>query len=119
MGNDISEEDDRGPLGVDVVIDEDYRKPLGVTLFNHRTDAPFQIKEGNQIALLVCESIVSPPLIKDNNLDKNVFIRDQNSTDSHLNSVIVEKWILEFNNKFEMKALFTVMFFIYLYFMHK
>jgi hypothetical protein len=35
MGNDISEEDDRGPLGVDVVIDEDYRKPLGVTLFNH------------------------------------------------------------------------------------
>jgi dUTP pyrophosphatase len=34
MGNDISEEDDHGPLGVDVVIDEDYRKPLSVTLFN-------------------------------------------------------------------------------------
>jgi dUTP pyrophosphatase len=73
MGNDISEEDDRGPLGVDVVIDEDYRKPLGVTLFNHWTDAPFQIEEVDQIALLVCESIVSPPLIEDNNLDKNVF----------------------------------------------
>lgn len=89
MGNDISEDDDRGPLGVDVVIDEDYRKPLGVTLFNHQTDAPFQIKEGDQIALLVCEAIVGPPLIKDNNLYKNVSNPDQNSTD--LESVIVEK----------------------------
>ncbi len=89
MGNDISEEDDHGPLGVDVVIDEDYRKPLSVTLFNQWTDAPFQIKEGDQIALLICKSIVGPPLIEDNNLDKNVSIPDQISTD--LECVIVEK----------------------------
>ncbi len=90
MGNNISDEDDWGPLSVDVIIDENYRKPLSVTLFNHGIDAPFQIEEGNQIALLICKSILCPLLIKVDHLDKNGSNLNQNTAD--LESVIVENW---------------------------
>jgi dUTP pyrophosphatase len=31
------------------VVDEDYRGPLGVVLFNH-ADVPFEVKQGDRIA---------------------------------------------------------------------
>jgi dUTPase len=84
MGKNISDEDDRGPLGVNVVVDEDICEPLSVTLFNHRTNAPFQIKEGDQIAILICESIVCPQLTKVSHLNNKGsnpnFQKEQNTT---------------------------------------
>jgi hypothetical protein len=93
MGKNISDEDDQRPLGVNVVVIEDYCEPLGVTLFNHRTDAPFQIKEGDQIAMMICESIVCPQLTEVNHLNNNGsnpnFQMEQNTT--NLETGIVEK----------------------------
>ena len=41
------------------VIDEDYRGPLIVVLFNLGT-RPFFVKQGDRIAQLICEKIASP-----------------------------------------------------------
>ncbi|EHS62970.1 hypothetical protein PGT21_050360 [Puccinia graminis f. sp. tritici] len=41
------------------VIDEDYRGPVGVVLFNHG-EQDFQVKKGDRIAQLVIERIVTP-----------------------------------------------------------
>lgn len=43
------------------VVDEDYRGPLGVVLFNH-ADVPFIVKQGDRVAQLICEKIVHPVL---------------------------------------------------------
>ncbi len=51
------------------VIDEDYRGPLGVVLFNH-ANVPFCVKQGDRIAQLICEKIIYPQLVEVNNLDQ-------------------------------------------------
>lgn len=45
------------------VIDEDYRGPLGVVLFNF-SDNEFQIKKGDRIAQLLIECIKTPPVLE-------------------------------------------------------
>jgi len=48
--------------GIDVgagVIDEDYRGPIGVILFNH-SDTDFKITQGDRIAQLIIEQIQTP-----------------------------------------------------------
>ena len=40
------------------VVDEDYRGPLGVVLFNH-ADVAFQVKQGDRIAQVRIFSIVN------------------------------------------------------------
>jgi dUTP pyrophosphatase len=45
------------------VVDEDYRGPLKVLLFNH-SDVDFQVSEGDRIAQLVLEKIYTPPVIE-------------------------------------------------------
>jgi len=45
------------------VVDEDYRGPLKVLLFNH-SDVDFQVAEGDRIAQLVLEKIYTPPVIE-------------------------------------------------------
>lgn len=51
------------------VVDEDYRGPLGVVLFNH-AHVPFQVKQGDRIAQLICEKIVYPELLEVEDLDE-------------------------------------------------
>lgn len=43
------------------VIDEDYRGPVGVVLFNHG-DQDFEVKKGDRIAQLVIEKITTPEI---------------------------------------------------------
>ena len=43
------------------VVDEDYRGPVGVVLFNHSED-DFEVKRGDRIAQLVLERIATPPV---------------------------------------------------------
>lgn len=50
------------------VIDEDYRGPLGVVLFNF-SDNEFQIKKGDRIAQLLIECIKTPPVLEVESLD--------------------------------------------------
>ena len=50
------------------VVDEDYRGPLGVVLFNH-ADSPFEVKQGDRVAQLICEKIVCPRLMEVESLD--------------------------------------------------
>jgi deoxyuridine 5'-triphosphate nucleotidohydrolase len=45
------------------VVDEDYRGPLKVLLFNH-SDVDFQVSEGDRIAQLVLEKIYTPAVIE-------------------------------------------------------
>ena len=45
------------------VIDEDFRGILKIILFNH-SEIPFYIKEGDRVAQLICEKIVSPDLLE-------------------------------------------------------
>ena len=45
------------------VVDEDYRGPLKVLLFNH-SDVDFQVSEGDRIAQLLLEKIYTPPIIE-------------------------------------------------------
>ena len=51
------------------VVDEDYRGPLGVVLFNH-ANADFEVKQGDRIAQLICEKIVYPELVEVEDLDQ-------------------------------------------------
>ena len=36
------------------VVDEDYRGPLGVVLFNH-ADVPFEVRQGDRIAQVILQ----------------------------------------------------------------
>ena len=45
------------------VVDEDYRGIIKIILFNH-SDIPFLIKEGDRVAQLICEKIISPDLLE-------------------------------------------------------
>lgn len=51
------------------VIDEDYRGPLNVILFNHG-EQDFEIKRGDRIAQLICEQILHPEVVGVEDLDK-------------------------------------------------
>ncbi|KAI8826172.1 dUTP diphosphatase [Fimicolochytrium jonesii] len=53
------------------VVDADYRGPLGVVLFNFGEN-PFEIKEGDRIAQLVLEKIVTPDVMEVENLEETV-----------------------------------------------
>ncbi|XP_039032945.1 LOW QUALITY PROTEIN: deoxyuridine 5'-triphosphate nucleotidohydrolase-like [Hibiscus syriacus] len=50
------------------VIDADYRGPLGVILFNH-SDVDFEVKVGDRIAQLIIEKIMTPDVLKVEDLD--------------------------------------------------
>jgi dUTP pyrophosphatase len=51
------------------IVDEDYRGPLGVVLFNH-ANVPFKVNQGDRIAQFICEKIVYPELLEVEDLDK-------------------------------------------------
>lgn len=50
------------------VIDEDYRGPLGVVLFNHG-DTEFEIKKGDRVAQLILTKIITPDIVEVDDLD--------------------------------------------------
>ena len=50
------------------VVDQDYRGPLGVVLFNHG-EQPFKVKQGDRIAQFICEKIVYPEIAEVKDLD--------------------------------------------------
>lgn len=45
------------------VIDEDYRGNIGIVMFNHGT-TEFRVNEGDRVAQLVLERIVTPPVVE-------------------------------------------------------
>lgn len=49
------------------VIDQDYRGNVGVILFNH-SETDFDVKKGDRIAQLICESIVYPKVVQADSL---------------------------------------------------
>lgn len=51
------------------VIDEDYRGPLGVVLFNHGQN-DFAVKKGDRIAQLLLEKIATPDIEVVEDLDE-------------------------------------------------
>lgn len=51
------------------VIDEDYRGPLGVVLFNHSQN-DFAVKKGDRIAQLLLEKIATPDIEVVEDLDE-------------------------------------------------
>ncbi len=51
------------------VIDEDYRGPVGIILFNH-SDLDFNIKKGDRIAQLILEKIQIAPVKEVADLDE-------------------------------------------------
>uniref|UniRef100_A0A7N0TXQ6 Deoxyuridine 5'-triphosphate nucleotidohydrolase n=1 Tax=Kalanchoe fedtschenkoi TaxID=63787 RepID=A0A7N0TXQ6_KALFE len=53
------------------VIDADYRGPVGVILFNH-SDVEFEVKEGDRIAQLILEKILTPEVVEVEDLDDTV-----------------------------------------------
>ncbi|PNP41413.1 hypothetical protein TGAMA5MH_06739 [Trichoderma gamsii] len=53
------------------VIDADYRGPVKVLLFNH-ADADYEIKEGDRVAQLVLERIVTPDVVEVEELEESV-----------------------------------------------
>lgn len=50
------------------VIDYDYRGPVSVILFNH-SDTDFHIKDGDRIAQLILEKIVTPDVVEVDSLE--------------------------------------------------
>lgn len=50
------------------VIDEDYRGPLNVILFNF-SDTDFEVKRGDRVAQLICEKIEQTDLVEATDLD--------------------------------------------------
>ncbi|KAL5558064.1 hypothetical protein UlMin_034275 [Ulmus minor] len=53
------------------VIDADYRGSVGVILFNH-SDVDFEVKEGDRIAQLIIEKIITPDVVEVEDLDSTV-----------------------------------------------
>ncbi|KAL5708946.1 dUTP diphosphatase [Ranunculus cassubicifolius] len=53
------------------VIDADYRGPVGVILFNH-SDVDFEIKQGDRIAQLIIEKIMTPEVFEVEDLEETV-----------------------------------------------
>ncbi|KAH9603523.1 hypothetical protein KSS87_019847 [Heliosperma pusillum] len=53
------------------VIDADYRGPVGVILFNH-SDVDFEVKEGDRIAQLIIEKIMTPDVFEVEDLNSTV-----------------------------------------------
>ena len=53
------------------VVDEDYRGPVGVVLFNH-AKTEFVIKKGDRVAQLVCEKISYPDIEEVESLEETV-----------------------------------------------
>ncbi|KAI8589690.1 dUTPase-like protein, partial [Geranomyces variabilis] len=53
------------------VIDADYRGPVGVVLFNFG-EAAFEIKEGDRVAQLVLERIVTPDVKQVESLNETI-----------------------------------------------
>ncbi|GFP58108.1 deoxyuridine 5'-triphosphate nucleotidohydrolase [Trichoderma asperellum] len=53
------------------VIDADYRGPVKVLLFNH-ADTDYEIKEGDRVAQLVLERIVTPEVVEVEELEESV-----------------------------------------------
>jgi len=51
------------------VVDEDYRGPVGVVLFNFG-EVDFAIKEGDRIAQMILEKIHTPEVVEVDNLDE-------------------------------------------------
>ena len=51
------------------VVDEDYRGAVGVVLFNH-SDVDFQVKQGDRIAQLILERIMTPEVVEVDSLDE-------------------------------------------------
>ncbi|PFH59761.1 hypothetical protein XA68_11916 [Ophiocordyceps unilateralis] len=53
------------------VIDADYRGPVKVLLFNH-ADAGYEVKQGDRVAQLVLERIVTPDVVEVEELEESV-----------------------------------------------
>ncbi|KAL7789462.1 dUTP diphosphatase [Trichoderma ceciliae] len=53
------------------VIDADYRGPLKILLFNH-AETDYEIKEGDRVAQLVLERIVTPEVVEVEELEESV-----------------------------------------------
>ncbi|GFH23001.1 predicted protein [Haematococcus lacustris] len=51
------------------VIDEDYRGPVGVLLFNH-SDQDFAVSRGDRIAQLIVERNATPDVLEVDDLDE-------------------------------------------------
>lgn len=51
------------------VVDEDYRGAVGVVLFNH-SDVDFNVKQGDRVAQLILERIVTPEVVEVESLDQ-------------------------------------------------
>lgn len=50
------------------VVDADYRGPLGVVMFNF-SQSDYQVKEGDRIAQLIVERIMTPAVMEVDDLD--------------------------------------------------
>ncbi|CAN0872625.1 Deoxyuridine 5'-triphosphate nucleotidohydrolase [Linum grandiflorum] len=53
------------------VIDADYRGPVGVILFNY-SEVDFEVKQGDRIAQLIIERIITPEVLEVEDLDATV-----------------------------------------------
>jgi dUTP pyrophosphatase len=53
------------------VIDQDYRGPLGVVLFNF-SNVDFEVQVGDRIAQLIVEKIDTPLIVEVDNLDDTI-----------------------------------------------
>ncbi|ODA81821.1 hypothetical protein RJ55_00326 [Drechmeria coniospora] len=53
------------------VIDADYRGQVKILLFNH-AEADYEVKEGDRIAQLILERIVTPEVVEVEELDESV-----------------------------------------------
>ncbi|RFU76206.1 dutp pyrophosphatase [Trichoderma arundinaceum] len=53
------------------VIDADYRGPVKILLFNH-AETDYEIKEGDRVAQLVLERIVTPEVVEVEELEESV-----------------------------------------------
>jgi dUTP pyrophosphatase len=51
------------------VVDEDYRGNVGVVLFNH-SDEDFEVKQGDRVAQLILERIMTPRVEEVESLDE-------------------------------------------------
>jgi dUTP diphosphatase len=50
------------------VIDEDYRGPIGIIIFNH-TNEDLQVIKGDRLAQMILTKIITPKVVEVDNLD--------------------------------------------------